>query len=184
MSDVKYLQLLEELNRYDYELEQLQHFFSSGFNQLSRANYHNKNSMFGGNYGSMYYDMNYEGQLYVEMNDKDHKVDILHKKQSIVEPQNAKEEAELKQRGLHNSEKNESTTEEEQEEGTGKKKGPYDPIKMFAGGFSVPRTLRQCQSDFKSSIPLIQQLINRRNDILKLVQELEDNKSVKGLIDI
>lgn len=180
MSDVEYLKLLEELNQYDYELEQLQQFFTNGFNQLSRANYHNKNSMFGGNYGSMYYDMNYEGQLYVEMDDKDHKVDILHKKQPIEEPPTSKDESNLKQRGLHNSEKNETTTNVEVEKGN--KKGPYDPIKMFAGGFNVPRALRQCQSDFRSSIPLIQELINRRNNILKLVQELEDHKKLENTV--
>ncbi|CAL9729704.1 vacuolar ATPase assembly protein Vma22p [Monosporozyma unispora] len=173
MSDDQYLKLLEELNQYDYELEQLSQFFSIGFNQLSRANYYNKDSMVGGKYGSMYYDMNYEGQLYVYIDKKDNLMDILKKKQRVVEP-NSKDENDLKQRGFKDEGQSKSAAIKEEE--VDKKKGPYDPIKMFAGGFSVPRTLRQCQTNFQSSISVIQDLINRRNKLLKLMEEIEANQ--------
>lgn len=174
MSESEYLDLLEELERYDYELEQLSKGFSDGFYQLSRANYHNKDSINGGKYGSLNYDMNYEGQLYVDTKDG---VCIL-KKTELEQPtqkegtQGDGDDDEDNHITNRNKEKiKPSVTEENQEKND--RKGPYDPIKMFAGGFIVPRQLRLCQNNFQSSMTVIQDLINRRNKINQIIDTLE-----------
>lgn len=187
MSNTVYLSLLEQLNQYDFELEQLSKCFIEGFNQLSRANYYNKDSLFGSKYGSMYYDMNYEGQLYVQINENENQLNILNKNDLDKNTDNeisssiSSSTSNLKQRNTNkirngnfiekigNNNNNTDTVE--------KNKGPYDPIKMFAGGFNVPRQLRNSQQQFQCSIPIIQSLINRRNNINKLIDQLMKQQS-------
>lgn len=188
MSNALYLTLLEQLSQYDFELEQLSKCFVDGFNQLSRANYYNKDSLFGSKYGSMYYDMNYEGQLYIKLTEDDsrngHHLTILNKSDltkntdtdlSSVPPTSPSlTQTNIRKRGSRNpNEIDENTDFAQDQQNKSKSKGPYDPIKMFAGGFSIPRQLRHSQQHFQSSIPIIQSLINRRNNINRLIDQLK-----------
>ncbi|KAK5781656.1 Vma22p PWA37_004552 [Arxiozyma heterogenica] len=188
MSNTLYLTLLEQLSQYDFELEQLSKCFADGFNQLSRANYYNKDSLFGSNYGSIYYDMNYEGQLYVQIslnnNENDHQLTILDKTGINRNTDNDQSSFQagasgLKQRNIHKrgtgkfSGLKEKTETLEKQPNESNIKGPYDPIKMFAGGFNIPRQLRNSQQHFKSSILIIQNLINRRIKINRLINQLK-----------
>lgn len=130
MSNDTYLTLLNELNQYNFKLNQLSQCLSQGFHQLSRANYHTHNSL---PFGEIYYDMNYKGQLKVNINrDEEEEIKIITQSQD------------------------------------------NDPIKMFTGGgLIIPRQLRQSQSQFKTSITIIQDLINQRIKLINLINQLD-----------
>ncbi|QLL33398.1 hypothetical protein HG536_0E03090 [Torulaspora globosa] len=171
--DADYLELLRLLSRYDLLLEQLQKTMGEGFQNLGRANYHNKNAL-RGRYGSDYWDECYEGQIAVErqndgsvsivklaladeseeMPDEDEKVDEKLHEEALLRRRN-----QAKQRKLQ-------------------KTRHREPLTMFGGIFSVPTSLRQCQTSFKGAIPLVEELINCKLATKRLLDNLEERNGV------
>ncbi|AQZ11175.1 VMA22 (YHR060W) [Zygosaccharomyces parabailii] len=146
------LELLKLLSLYDLLLEQLQKSLSEGFSLLGRANYHNKDSL-RGRYGRDYWDESYEGQLMVKSGKE---LMISRRMGQGGTQETPKEEKSLRRRcekpiSIENTPK------------------PRDPIYMFGGVLSTPTSLRQSQSHFKSSIPLMTELLNCRRRIEKLI---------------
>lgn len=166
--DQKHMDLLQLLVRYDFLLEQLQKSMSDGFNNLCRANYHNKDSL-RGRYGRDYWDETYEGQLVVET-DTSGNVNIVKRKireeqkesDSVgTEKEDEKYERQLRKR---NSDGKKQKTRIARSD---------DPIRMFGGALSIPTSLRQCQTNFKGGIPLIEELTNCKKDIQRLTENHE-----------
>lgn len=133
--NTEHLELLKKLSQYNYLLEQLEQNFTSGFSNLTKANFHNKDSL-RGKYGQDYYDLTYEGQLTVHIDPTKHSFYDI------------KRIAELR-----------------------------DPIKMF-GQLSIPTSLRQCQDNFKKSINIIQELINCKNEIAVILDNVDRETKV------
>ena len=159
LQEKDHLELLKLLARYDTLLEQLQRTIGEGFSQLVRANYHNKDSL-RGRYGSDYWDKSYEGHLRVQLGEKE--LSIRRQEESDSTPkEELQDEKSLRRRG---GEKTESTANPR------KKK---DPITMFGGALSTPMSLRQSQSHFKGSIPLMAELINCRRRIELIITTSE-----------
>ncbi|SCW00151.1 LAFE_0B10572g1_1 [Lachancea fermentati] len=164
-----YIELVELLAQYDSLLEQLQASFIDGFQHLSRANYSNKDAL-RGRYGQDYWDYTYEGTQFVST--KNNKIDIINRVGSQVKDSSKVDEAEevddrkLRRRKVH--------TEEKEPERSKKPTNLTDPIYMFGGVLSVPFSLRQCQSCFKGSIPLLAGLVNCRKEIDLILKRLGD----------
>lgn len=144
------LELLKLLSRYDLLLEQLQKSMSEGFSQLGRANYHNKDSL-RGRYGRDYWDESYEGQLIVQAGKE---LSVKLRTEPTQEP--LENVSSLRRRG-------------EKARPDKTVSNARNPISMFGGALSIPSSLRQSQSNFKSSIPLIVELINCRRRIERLI---------------
>lgn len=169
--DVDYLELLKQLSRYDLLLEQLQKTMKEGYQNLGRANYHNKDTL-RGRYGPDYWDESYEGQIGVERHNDD-TVSIV--KVALEEPteetliedekvdEKLHEEAELRKRNQDKQRKLQRLRHRE-------------PLTMFGGVFSVPSSLRQCQTNFKGVIPLVEELVNCKLAMNGLIGKLEDCK--------
>lgn len=158
LQEKDHLELLRLLARYDALLEQLQKTMSEGFGQLSRANYHNKDSL-RGRYGSDYWDKSYDGHLRVELNGNELHIKRQDEKKPVPKEEPQDEKC-LRRRG---GEKSKSTTNSQKK----------DPIAMFGGALSTPISLRQSQSHFKGSIPLMAELINCRRRIEVIVTTSE-----------
>ncbi|QLQ80955.1 hypothetical protein HG537_0E03100 [Torulaspora globosa] len=174
--DTDYLELLKLLSRYDFLLEQLQKTMKDGFHNLGRANYHNKDTL-RGRYGSDYWDESYEGQIVVEsqedgsisivklaledecedMSSEDEKVDEKLHQEALLRKRN-----QSKQRKL-------------------RKIRHREPLTMFGGVLSVPTSLRQCQTNFKGTIPLMEELVNCKLTISRLVEKLEGHNGVEDI---
>ncbi|CCK68893.1 Vma22p KNAG_0B04590 [Huiozyma naganishii CBS 8797] len=165
--DAPYIDVLKQLSQYDYLLEQLQQNMADGFFRLSRANFHNKDSL-RGRYGQDYYDHSYVGQWTVLIHDNEHVT--LEKLQ--LEEESSDDEVDdddkLRERKI-----SQTTTEKP----TKKLQGTYDPILMFGGGLSAPSSLRQTQTSFKNCLPILIQLINCKNEARKLCALLEATKT-------
>ncbi|SCU99962.1 LAME_0G06656g1_1 [Lachancea meyersii CBS 8951] len=170
----KYAKLLELLAHYDYLLEQLEVTFSDGFQHLSRANFHNKDSI-RGRYGSDYWDEHFKGSQFISCRNSNF---------AAMEPERALQylaqfesdlEDEQEEDQLGKDRKESSLT--NRKEGKKSKSKPtttlYDPILMFGGVLSIPTSLRQCQSSFKGSIGLLIELVNCRRNIEQLGSELK-----------
>lgn len=164
-----YLKLLQKLSIYDELLEQLQVSFSDGFSHLSRANYHNKDSL-RGRYGKDYWDEKFAGTQFI-------KVHGSRFSKNLKGPTEEEEEEEEKEKDLKTSVRNrkvkDCTTQKEENQNRNNKKQTDDPIYMFGGALSIPFALRQCQTSFKGSLPLILELINCRREIEELSNQLE-----------
>ncbi|CCH58100.1 hypothetical protein TBLA_0A03000 [Henningerozyma blattae CBS 6284] len=100
MQDI-YLELLKKLNDYDQSLDILQSNFKDGMYHLSRANYHNKDSL-RGNYGEDYWDNTYEGHFTVNIDSKTNHISIakkpLPKDNNEIIDQNEEEKSALDER--------------------------------------------------------------------------------------
>lgn len=153
-----YLLLVRKLSLYDTLLEQLQTGFQNGFNQLSRANYYNKDSL-RGSYGQDYWDETFVGTRFV-------KITVTHKIEELECPGSPEEDTvDEKEQSEQVRRRNERKKLVE--------KVKKDPLYMFGGSLSVPVSLRQSQSSFKSTIPVMYQLIELRDEISSLVDRLE-----------
>lgn len=169
--DEKCLELLKLLSKYDLLLEQLQKNMTEGFQNLGRANYHNKDTL-RGRYGSDYWDESYEGQLFVERQEDDTlsivKQVLEEKREVIIEDEKIDEkphqETELRKRKQAREKKLQRLRHRE-------------PLTMFGGVFSVPQSLRQCQSNFKGAIPLVEELVNCRIAMASILGKLENSES-------
>ncbi|SCV03863.1 LANO_0G06722g1_1 [Lachancea nothofagi CBS 11611] len=161
------IELLELLARYDYLLEQLEATFSSGFNHLSRANYHNKDSI-RGRYGSDYWDQTFKGSQFVTSSESG--LALMGKEPLANYLESFKEKDEDVELESKNGAQ-EDTLRKRKDQMISKKKDAKtlerlsDPIFMFGGALSVPSSLRQCQSSFKGSLGLIIELVNCRRKI-------------------
>lgn len=171
--DQEHLELLKLLARYDLLLEQLQKSMREGFQNLGRANYHNKDTL-RGRYGSDYWDEAYEGQLSVERGTDGRisfvkvKLDEDEKEEPIVDEkvdEKLHDEANLRKRNREAKEKKL------------KKLRHRDPLTMFGGPFSIPQSLRQCQMNFKGLFPLIEELINCKTAMTEVMTKLETSNN-------
>lgn len=162
--DEIYVDLARQLEEYDQLLEQLQASMSKGFYNLSRANFHNKDSL-RGKYGMDYYDENYIGQFQLEFDEKE---GVFSKVPIVVENNEEliSEENELKV-------KSRKTNIKKREKNNDHKRKDYDPIIMFGGCLNIPSSLRQSQSTFKSCVPLFLQIINNKKRIDEILKELK-----------
>lgn len=163
-NDEKYLDLLEQLNKYDMLLEQLQRTMSEGFINLGRANFHNKDSL-RGRYGSDYYDESFEGLIEVRISDKN-KITMYKKNDQITESKEVEDDSE--EEGLQ-SRKNGDKSKTK----TSKSIKIKDPINMFGAGFSIPSSLRQSQTNFRNTTALMFDLINCKNQLLQDIELIE-----------
>lgn len=166
--DQEYLELLKLLAQYDLLLEQLQNSMSAGFQNLGRANYHNKDTL-RGRYGSDYWDESYEGQVIVERQ-PDGKVNIA--KVQIDEDNEEEIKEEKVDEKLH-SEASLRKRNREAKEKKLKKARHRDPITMFGGVLSIPQSLRQSQTNFKGVLPLVEEIANCRLSMFELMSKLE-----------
>lgn len=159
--DDHYIDLLEKLSKYNSLLEQLQKQMSDGFINLSRANFHNKDSL-RGRYGSDYYDESYEGLIEIDI-DSNGKINMV-KKDDIVE---SAEETKIDddEEGTTKSRKKKSETKY-------RTKKIRDPIMMFGAGLSVPSSLRRSQSTFKSSLSVLIELANCKRELLQNIDTI------------
>ncbi|QLG70466.1 hypothetical protein HG535_0A04060 [Zygotorulaspora mrakii] len=163
MNDDSYIGLLKLLAKYDLLLEQFQKSMADGFYNLGRANYHNKDSL-RGRYGMDYWDRSYEGQLVADI---DGRGDVNITKREIIDTENEeKSEASNSQIRRRNRGDNEEKK---------KKFKQTDPLSMFGGSLTAPMSLRQSQSNFKSGIPLMVELINCKNSIHQLVKTIGED---------
>lgn len=160
-----YLKLLQKLSTYDELLEQLQVSFSDGFSHLSRANYHNKDSL-RGRYGKDYWDEKFAGTQFIQVHGS------RFSKNSKGPTEEEEKEKDLKT-SVRNRKVKDRTTQKEENQNKKNKKQTNDPIYMFGGALSIPFALRQCQTSFKGSLPLILELINCRREIEELSNQLE-----------
>lgn len=167
--DQKHMDLLQLLSRYDFLLEQLQKSMSDGFNNLCRANYHNKDSL-RGRYGMDYWDETYEGQLITEI-DVGGKLNIVKRRTREEQGENdnvgtdkegEEYERELRKRNCDSKKQKAKLARSD------------DPLRMFGGALSIPTSLRQCQTNFKGGIPLIEELTNCKRDIQRLAENYEN----------
>ncbi|CUS22181.1 LAQU0S04e10066g1_1 [Lachancea quebecensis] len=170
LSEGESIELLKLLEAYDFLLEQLQASFSAGFYQLSRANYHNKDSI-RGRYGSDYWDQTFKGTQFITSQGP--KLARLPDSQvlEILESEDeSSSEADEKDEVLRKRKEDQSP---EVKKTSAKKKLP-DPLLMFGGALSIPSSLRQCQSSFKGSMESVVELANCRRKIEKLVSGTQD----------
>lgn len=149
LQEKDHLELLKLLARYDTLLEQLQRTMSEGFSQLGRANYHNKDSL-RGRYGSDYWNNSYEGHLRAQIDENGVSIGQVEGRE-YTSKEVLEDEKFLRRRGAEKSKRNINLQK--------------DPITMFGGALSTPTSLRQSQSHFKGSIPLMVELINCRRRI-------------------
>lgn len=156
--------LLKQLSKYDLLLEQLQKSMTDGFYNLGRANYHNKDSL-RGRYGMDYWDKSYGGELAVNV-DKEGSMSVIKRaavsKEDIIGEKEADTEAD--DEGPRRRIKSGSREPR-------KPQAHVDPITMFGGSLSAPTSLRQCQKNFQGGIPLMIELINCKNDIIRLIKD-------------
>ncbi|EDO14918.1 hypothetical protein Kpol_1005p5 [Vanderwaltozyma polyspora DSM 70294] len=167
VSDESSLEVLELLSKYNGLLEQLQKGFGEGFSNLGRANYHNKDAL-RGRYGRDYWDETYEGELEVHISADSKTVEIT--KKIIMEEETEESDDEEKDSKLKNRSKVKGKQSEEKTKKKNVKVSP-DPIFMFGGRLSIPSSLRQCQSNFKSCIPLFQELINCQRELIEIIEK-------------
>lgn len=156
-----YQLIVKNLATYDSLLEQLQASFEEGYHQLSRANYHNKNTL-RGSYGKDYWDETYTGNRYISINDK-------HSVSETEEPLHIANDEEII------PEKDEETNENLKKRKQREKllaKVKKDPIYMFGGALSIPSSLKQCQLSFKASMPVLYQLLELRRTLNGLLDAL------------
>ena len=135
-NDELYQQLVKALALYDSLLEQLQSSFQDGFHLMSRANYHNKQSL-RGSYGQDYWDETYTGSRFVKIyNDhsikevKESKYDI--DSEDINDSNKYGEKLAGEKETLRKRKQREKLLEKVKE----------DPIYMFGGALSVPLALK------------------------------------------
>ena len=150
--------LLKKLSEYDVLLDRLQGQMADGFYNLSRANYHNKDSL-RGSYGRDYWDQTFAGTRFVR----------IEQDGVIVEDAGAKadkDETQATEGGLHNRRKDVSKKEAAQ-------RRQKTPLYMFGGALSVPSSLRMCQEHFQRCLPVVVRLVNCRREIDVLLDELE-----------
>ncbi|CCD24486.1 Vma22p NDAI_0D01720 [Naumovozyma dairenensis CBS 421] len=191
--DDPYIHLLNLLSRYDQLLEQLSNSISTGFHNLSRANYHNKDSL-NGRYGKDYWDESYVGEITVEITQPPPEqqslqqgiVHIVRKKlhtdekADIIVEETDDDDDDTKDKLKNRKEKTNKREEKKDNDDTKKKDVSYDPILMFGGALSIPSSLRQCQTNFKGCIPLFSDLISCRMKIDRLVTKLEADKKANS----
>lgn len=158
MEHKEVIDALKLLAEYDSLLEQLAKTMGDGFANISRANYHNKDTL-RGKYGKDYWDDAYEGQLEAVCDGDD--IDIV-KKQIKEVSKTESDEKKVRNRKNKTTEVNDKTI-----DGDDVRNRDYDPILMF-GGLSTPSSLRQAQSNFKGCLPLFVQLIKCKQDLIKL----------------
>ncbi|KAH7589163.1 uncharacterized protein GVI51_D03729 [Nakaseomyces glabratus] len=166
MKDHDMIQLLQLLADYDALLEQLSKSMHDGFNNISRANYHNKDAL-RGKYGKDYWDDGYVGQVMAEVMVSG-KVDIVAKPKPVNVPAEKVKDKEAEQ--LRNRKQTKKIADAEITEETNRTRD-YDPILMFGGGLSTPQTLRNAQSNFKGTLPIIVKLLNCKNSINAIINE-------------
>lgn len=167
--DQRYLELLKLLARYDLLLEQLQKSMRDGFQNLGRANYHNKDTL-RGRYGSDYWDESYEGQLTVEKR-SDGRIEIGKVKLELDDQEDPIDDEKVDEK-LHDEAQLRRRNREAQEKKL-KRLRHRDPLTMFGGVFSIPQSLRQCQTNFKGLFPVIEELVNCKVAMTELLSELE-----------
>lgn len=174
--DADYLELLRLLSRYDFLLEQLQKTMKEGFQNLGRANYHNKDTL-RGRYGSDYWDESYEGQIAVETQ-KDGSISIvklaLEDESEEMSAEDEKVDEKLHEEALLRK-RNQAKERKLQ------KMRHREPLTMFGGIFSVPTALRQCQANFKGAIPLVEELVNCKLTTRRLLEKLEGRNGVSDI---
>ncbi|SCU96534.1 LAFA_0G06810g1_1 [Lachancea sp. 'fantastica'] len=169
LSEEDCTQLLELLARYDFLLEQLEVSFTDGFQNLSRANFHNKDAV-RGRYGSDYWDEKFRGSQFVSFRDSN--ASLMESERALTylaqfESEEDKDKEEQLKYKTDNCLKNRKTIDKKpQERATSVLR---DPIQMFGGVFSIPSSLRHCQRNFKGSIGVIIELVNCRRQIKELI---------------
>lgn len=161
--DDLYLRLIKKLAEYDSLLEQLQSSFQDGFHHLSRANYHNKDTL-RGTYGRDYWDETYTGHRYVSIDGK-------HRIQEIAEPEYKEDQEEEDIPEKQDTEASHKLRKRKQRK-TLLEKAKKNPIYMFGGALSTPMSLRQSQSSFNSSFPVIYKLIELRYELNALLDQI------------
>ncbi|CAR24083.1 Vma22p [Lachancea thermotolerans CBS 6340] len=170
LSESNSVELLKQLEAYDFLLEQLQAGFSAGFYQLSRANYHNKDTI-RGRYGSDYWDQTFKGTQFITAQGpklarlpESQVLEILESEDESSSESDEKDEVLRKRKEGQSSERKKA----------GLKKRLPDPLLMFGGALSIPSSLRQCQSSFKGSIESVIELANCRRRIEELISNTQD----------
>ncbi|AGO09943.1 AaceriAAL048Wp [[Ashbya] aceris (nom. inval.)] len=158
VGDDDLIRLLKKLSEYDVLLDRLQGQMTDGFYNLSRANYHNKDSL-RGSYGSDYWDQTFAGTQFVR----------IERDRVILEETEAKagnDETQAAEGGLHKRVKDVSEKE-------AAKPQTRNPLYMFGGALSVPSSLRMSQEHFQRCMPVVLQLVNCRRELSALLDGLE-----------
>lgn len=155
-------------------LEQLQAGLSAGFNHLSRANYHNKDSI-RGRYGRDYWDNTFTGTQFISVLENELArmpdnlvLEMLQSEDDLQDDEVQKQEKDDKTLRKRNTHQDKNTTE------TNPTKKLVDPITMFGGVLSIPSSLRQSQSSFKGSIEVIVKLVNCRRRLNSLISNVDE----------
>ncbi len=149
---IKYLALLDQYNQ---AVEQLNHEFKEGYINLSRANYANTSVV--KPYGRDCWDDRVKAIKKVSIGDKIELIDVEEKVDKV------KDDDEKDQSIRNRSKKVEETP--------NKKKKKYNPINMF--GVLVPLQLRQSQSHFNKSVIQMISIVNLRNELISMEDELK-----------
>ncbi|CCE62832.1 hypothetical protein TPHA_0D01930 [Tetrapisispora phaffii CBS 4417] len=180
--DKDILDLLENLSKYNLLLEQLQNSMRDGYSNLSRANYHNKDSI-RGRYGKDYWDYSYTGNktVKVDLTSGEDTISIFKTKLLNSDSIEIKEDDQSSSNTIID-EKNDNVLKNRKEKTTSKTKTSKssnevkpviekNPITMFGSAFTIPQSLRDSQTNFESIIPLLQELINTKNKINKITND-------------
>ncbi|SCV02831.1 LAMI_0H03334g1_1 [Lachancea mirantina] len=170
------LKLLDLLANYDTLLEQLQTSFSEGFYQLSRANYHNKDSI-RGRFGMDYWDNTFEGTQLISVSESAFNVVPFESRDDDLIENDISDDDFKTEKDLVRRRKLRKQRQYEDGVNEGKRQIPRshskDPIHMFGGVLSVPTSLRQSQSSFKGSLAVIIELTNCRKQICRALEDWE-----------
>ncbi|AMD19229.1 HBR328Wp [Eremothecium sinecaudum] len=160
-----YLTLIELLANYDMLLDKLQKHMAEGHFNLSRANYHNKDSI-SGTYGKDYWDNTFVGTQFATI-DEDGSVASRYVQQEVDtdDAGSGNEVTGDNDNELRNRNTKKSITKE--------KKRQLDPLSMFGGILSIPNSLCQSQAEFVKCIPIIVSLVNCRKQLYNIIDEIE-----------